>query len=64
MDPAGSERSGVNGAEQAVYLVVYDRGGIGWAGTDEQAAHEHARATESVVARLPIVADYRTADTP
>jgi len=45
---------------QDVYLVVYDRGGIGWAGTDRDRAHEFARNTASVVARLPVVADYRS----
>jgi hypothetical protein len=42
-----------------VYLVIYDRGGIGWAGTDEERAYEYALHTGSVVARLPVVADYR-----
>lgn len=47
-----------------VYLVIDARphgqsGGIGWAGTDRDRAHEYARHTQGVVARLPVVGDYR-----
>lgn len=43
----------------SVYLVIYEWGGIGWTGTDRNRAHEFARHAHSVVARLPVVGDYR-----
>lgn len=47
----------------AAYLVIHDRGGIGYAGLDRDRAHEYAFNTGSVVVRLPVVGDYRpTAD--
>lgn len=47
-----------------VYLVVDahkggGRSAIGWAGTDRNRAHDYARNTGGVVARLPVVGDYR-----
>lgn len=50
--------------EAHAYLVVYGDGpGIGWAGLDEQRAHEYARNTGSVVVSLPVIADYRPEET-
>lgn len=41
-----------------VYLVVDGRG-VSWASTDRNRAHEYARNAGGVVARLPVVGDYR-----
>lgn len=43
------------------YLAIYDRGGIGWAGTDRDLAHEYASHTGGLVVKVPVVGDYRTA---
>jgi hypothetical protein len=44
---------------RGVYVVVYERGGIAGAFLDEDDALQLAEVTGSVVALLPIVADYR-----
>lgn len=41
------------------YLVIYDTNGLGGAWLDEDRAHEFARATDSVVVKLPVTADFR-----
>lgn len=43
----------------SAYLVIYDQGGIGWAGLDADRADEFARNTDSIVVQVPVVADYR-----
>lgn len=45
----------------SVWLVVYDRNGVAGAWLDEKRAHQFAKATKSVVVKLPISADYREA---
>lgn len=49
-------------ASEHVWMVIYDRGGIAgaWIGDRaEQLARNNAEASEGVLAKLPIVADYR-----
>lgn len=41
------------------YLVIAERGGLGAVCLDHDLAHKIAQATESVVAEIPITADYR-----
>ncbi|HEY0696756.1 MAG TPA: hypothetical protein VGD43_02995 [Micromonospora sp.] len=42
------------------YLVILDRGGIGYAGPDRGYAHKYASHTGGLVVKLPVVGDYRT----
>lgn len=52
-----------------VYLVLGTSGPsgtmpVGWSGTDRDRAHEYARNVGGVVARIPVVGDYRSEETP
>lgn len=41
------------------YLVLYGSGGLAGVYLDEHKAHETAKSREGVVARMPLIADYR-----
>lgn len=41
---------------RSAYLVIYDQGGIGWAGLDRECAVSFARRSGGVVAELPVLA--------
>lgn len=45
------------------YLVLLDRGGVGYAGPDRDYAHKYASHLAGLVVKLPVVGDYRTTTT-